>query len=142
MAACHERYGDYVRYGPNAILFNNSNGLKDIYWGSTTSKFIKGHAYAPMIHRAPNTLTIRGGKEHARRRRVVAQGVSEKAQRGYEGRVMRHIEEFCDIAMGSGNKQTGTEEWSEPMDMAKWSESTMCCCVGVGQYECESRLTT
>lgn len=122
MAACHERYGDYVRYGPNALLFNTVEGLKDIYSNSAASNFIKGQAYAPMIHRAPNTLTIRGGKDHTRRRRIMAQGVSERAQRGYEGRVMRHIEEFCDVAMGSEELQKdSSRHWSEPMDMAKWS---------------------
>lgn len=127
IAACHERYGDYVRYGPNALLFNTSEGLKDIYSGSTSSKFIKADAYAPMVHRAPNTLTIRGGKEHGRRRRIVAQGVSEKAQRRYEDRVMRHIEKFCDIAMNSCDLQAGSRQWGEPMDMAKWSEYALSC---------------
>lgn len=122
MAACHDRYGDYVRYGPNALLFNTTNALKDIYSGSTTSKFIKGNAYAPLVHRAPNTLTIRGGKEHARRRRVMAQGVSEKAQRGFEDRVIRHIEQFCDITMGKSSLPTADRQWSEPIDMSKWSE--------------------
>lgn len=122
MAACHERFGDYVRYGPNSLLFNTTDALKEIYSGSTTSKFIKGKAYAPLVHRAPNTLTIRGGKEHARRRRVMAQGVSEKAQRGYENRVMRHIEKFCNIAMRDAEGDTTDRQWSEPLDMSKWSE--------------------
>jgi cytochrome P450 len=121
MYRCHEKYGSYVRYGPNALLFNTPTALKVIYSNSSASNYIKGDAYAPLIHRAPNTLTIRGGKEHARRRRIMAQGVSEKAQRGYEARVIRHIEEFCNntVQRGSGQKENGS--WSEPMDMSKWS---------------------
>ena len=77
-----------------------------------------------MVHRAPNTLTIRGGKDHARRRRIMAQGVSERAQRGYEGRVMAHINQFCDAAFAAAEStewQPEKPSWTAPMDMAKWS---------------------
>jgi cytochrome P450 len=76
-----------------------------------------------MVHRAPNTLTIRGGKDHARRRRIMAQGVSEKAQRGYEGRVLSHIQQFATAAFQEAELNAVTEArgWTAPMDMAKWS---------------------
>ena len=106
--------GDVVRYKPNSLLINTAEALKEIHSLSSASKYIKSKAYAPMVHRAPNTLTIRGGKDHARRRRIMAQGVSEKAQRGYEGRVMDHINRFCDTAFSA-------ETAGQPMDMAKWT---------------------
>lgn len=110
--------GDYVRYGPNRLLFNTAEGLKDIYGFGSLHKIVKASAYEPLVHRAPNTLTIRGGKDHARRRRIMAQGVSEKAQRGYEQRISSHIAKFCEVTFGSaGDEKKG---WSEPMDMAKW----------------------
>lgn len=109
----HQKYGDYVRYGPNKLMINTVEGLRDIYNVGAGSKFMKASAYAPMVHRAPNTLTIRGGKDHARRRRIMAQGVSEKAQRGYEHRIMSHIDKLCKVAYSG-------DTWSEPMDMSKW----------------------
>ncbi|KAK8091784.1 hypothetical protein PG997_002145 [Apiospora hydei] len=113
MWRAHEKYGNYVRYGPNKLMINTAEGLRDIYSVGAGSKFMKATAYRPMVHRAPNTLTIRGGKDHARRRRIMAQGVSEKAQRGYEHRIMSHIDKLCKVAYSS---DTG----SEPMDMSKW----------------------
>jgi cytochrome P450 len=113
------RPGDNVRYGPNQLMFNSAEALKDIYGTSAGSKFMKAQAYAPMVHRAPNTLTIRGGKDHARRRRIMAQGVSEKAQRGYEHRIANHIGKLCDVAFPSENTEA-SRTWSEPMDMSKW----------------------
>ncbi|OAP62566.1 hypothetical protein AYL99_01793 [Fonsecaea erecta] len=94
---CHQRYGDHVRYGPNKLLFCTAEALKDIYSTGTQSNFVKADSYTPLIHRSPNILTIRGGKEHARRRRIMAQGVSEKAQRGYEKRIAVHIDRLCKI---------------------------------------------
>ncbi|KAK8022508.1 cytochrome P450 [Apiospora rasikravindrae] len=113
MWRAHQTYGDYVRYGPNKLMINTAEGLRDIYHVGAGSKFMKATAYTPMVHRAPNTLTIRGGKDHARRRRIMAQGVSEKAQRGYEHRIMSHIDKLCKVAYSS---DTG----SEPMDMSEW----------------------
>ncbi|KAL1836124.1 hypothetical protein VTJ49DRAFT_5549 [Mycothermus thermophilus] len=119
MWRCHQKYGDHVRYGPNRLIFNTSAALRDIYSVGSVSKVIKATAYEPLVHRAPNTLTIRGGKEHARRRRIMAQGVSEKAQRGYEQRITGHIAKFCDALFGISEK-AGSERWSEPKDMSKW----------------------
>ncbi|KAI0127098.1 cytochrome P450 3A31 [Xylariales sp. AK1849] len=119
MWKCHRRYGDHVRYGPNQLMFNTAEGLRDIYGVGSSSKVMKAQAYAPMVHRAPNTLTIRGGKDHARRRRIMAQGVSEKAQRGYEHRIATHIGKLCEVAFPSEN--TGpSRTWSDAMDMSKW----------------------
>ncbi|KAH6651497.1 cytochrome P450 3A31 [Truncatella angustata] len=119
MWRAHQRYGDYVRYGPNQLMFNTAEGLRDIYSISASSKFMKAQAYAPMVHRAPNTLTIRGGKDHARRRRIMAQGVSERAQRGYEHRIATHIDKLCSIAFQTDDT-VGSRSWSVPMDMSKW----------------------
>ncbi|KAL2255764.1 hypothetical protein VTK26DRAFT_2742 [Humicola hyalothermophila] len=117
MWRCHQKYGDYVRYGPNKLMFNTAEGLKDIYGLGSLNKVMKASAYEPLVHRAPNTLTIRGGKDHARRRRIMAQGVSEKAQRGYEQRISSHIAKFCDAVFGSDEK---ARSWNEPVDLSKW----------------------
>lgn len=118
--------GDYVRYGPNRLLINTAEGLRDIYGNGSISKIVKSDAYVPLVHRAPNTLTIRGGKEHAHRRRIMAQGLSEKAQRGYEHRILTHIVRFCNVMFpGQAEKRhEGERAWSEPMDMSKWCKSS------------------
>jgi len=121
MWRCHQRYGDHVRYGPNRVIFNTTEALRDIYGTGATSKVVKATAYEPLVHRAPNTLTIRGGKEHARRRRIMAQGVSDKAQRGYEHRISAHIIKFCDVLFGSQTRPGNSPRtWSEPADMSFW----------------------
>ena len=121
MWRCHERYGDHVRYAPNSILFNNVKALNQIY--GTSSKVIKSKGYAPMVHRAPNTLTIRGGKDHARRRRILAQGLSQKAQRDYEPRIIENIQKLCNVVLSKFTDVSEPYEkrkWSGPIDMAKY----------------------
>ncbi|RYP12405.1 hypothetical protein DL767_011316 [Monosporascus sp. MG133] len=108
MHRAHARYGPYVRCKPNSVLFNTAEGLHDIY--KRPGMAIKSKVYSPMVHRAPNTFTIRGGKAHARRRRIMAQGLSDKALRGYEPRIMVHVNKFCQ-SLGSS---------LEPKNMAVW----------------------
>ncbi|KAF2031176.1 cytochrome P450 3A31 [Setomelanomma holmii] len=114
MYRCHQKYGKHVRYGPNKLLINTAEALHDIHGTSSAVKprFQKAKAYIPLIHRSPNTLTILGGKDHGRRRRLMAQGVSEKAQRGYEDRLLTHIQAFCNALYVNGKGQH--------RDMSQW----------------------
>jgi cytochrome P450 len=50
--------------------------------------------YEAMVHRAPNSFTMRGGKEHIRGRRIIAEGLSDKSLRMYEPRILEHINKF------------------------------------------------
>ncbi len=52
----------------------------------------------------------------------MAQGVSDKAQRGYEHRISSHISKFCDAMFGSSRLEVENPQqtWSDPMDMSYW----------------------
>ncbi|PVI05774.1 cytochrome P450 3A31 [Periconia macrospinosa] len=112
---CHEKYGDYMRYGPNQLYVNTEKGLRDIYGPTTSNKFLKSSHYEVMSHQAANTFTHRGGKEHLRRRRIMSQAVSTKAQLEYEPRLMTHIQKFCDLVL-----PPSTSEGIATMNMAEW----------------------
>lgn len=114
MTIVNERSGKYVRYRPNAIVFNTAAALHDIY--RRPGIFAKSKGYSCMVHRAPNTFTILGGRDHARRRRILAQGLSEKALRDYEPRILEHISKFCKV-LGADASQVA---WSQPKDMSCW----------------------
>ncbi|TLD11101.1 hypothetical protein PgNI_05166, partial [Pyricularia grisea] len=118
MWRCHQKYGDRVRYAPNALLVNTAEGLRDIYSFGPSSSFSKGATYEPMIHRAPNTLTIRGGREHARRRRILSQGLSERALRSYEPRIMSHIQTLAGVVAADATLDARDSRlWGAPVDM-------------------------
>ncbi|QBZ66636.1 hypothetical protein PoMZ_13619 [Pyricularia oryzae] len=124
MWRCHMKYGNHVRYGPNAILFNTSEGMRDIYRFGSSSSFIKGLNYEPMVHRTPNTLTMSGGKEHARRRRILSYGLSGQALRDCEGRITRHILSLCravtaDVDEIDEQVGGGGRSWGKPVDMSE-----------------------
>ncbi|TLD11452.1 hypothetical protein PspLS_11924 [Pyricularia sp. CBS 133598] len=121
MWKCHLKYGNTVRYAPNGLLFNSATGMRDIYSFGSSSSFIKGVGYEPMIHRAPNTLTISGGREHARRRRILAQGVSERTLRSYEHRIMSHILTLVKVVSDNANKSVEDQKgrrWGPSVNMS------------------------
>ncbi|CAI7663163.1 unnamed protein product [Penicillium pancosmium] len=113
--ACHQRYGDTIRYKPNSVIFNTVEALHLIY--RRPGGIVKSKVYEPMVHRAPNTFTIRGGKEHAKRRRIMAQGLSDKALREYEPRIIKHIDKFLQVMI---EDSTTSDVWCEPKNMAQW----------------------
>ncbi|PWY87438.1 cytochrome P450 [Aspergillus heteromorphus CBS 117.55] len=113
MLRCHEKYGNYVRYAPNQVLFNTSIGLHDIYgFGRNTQK---SKLYSAMVHRAPNTLTLIDKKAHGRKRRIISQGLSDAALRRYQPAILKHITELCTVLTG-----TTPGEWSIPRNVAHY----------------------
>jgi cytochrome P450 len=99
---------------PNSIAFNTADGLNDIY--RRPGGLLKHKGYEAMVHRAPNSFTMRGGKDHLRRRRILGEGLSDKSLRVYEPRMLEHINKFCDIIAGTVDQ----DGWSSPKDMASY----------------------
>jgi len=80
----HEKYGKYVRIGPNDLSVIDADGTQVI--SAPNSKCTKGPWYAndtPLI----SLHTTRDRAAHDRRRRIWAPAFSDKALRGYENRV-------------------------------------------------------
>ncbi len=73
-----------------------------------------------------SVLTAWDKKEHGRKRRVIAQGFTETAVRGYEPIIQSQIDAFCEkLVEDDGNPGASKEhpqDWSSPKDMATWCE--------------------
>ncbi|RDL30473.1 Cytochrome P450 [Venustampulla echinocandica] len=122
MWRCHEQYGDYVRYAPNRLMINTNTGLKDIY--SYSKSFQKSEVYHAMVHRAPNTLTCVDKKKHGRKRRIISQGFSDSALRGFENTILTHIRKLCnqvEADVAPQKMDSKSAPWSEGQNMGKWS---------------------
>ncbi|KAG9238185.1 benzoate 4-monooxygenase cytochrome P450 [Amylocarpus encephaloides] len=120
MWRCHEKYGDFVRYGPDRMLINTATGLKDIY--GLNKNVMKSQGYNAMIHRVPSVLTIRNKKEHSDRRRLIGEGLSDSAIRKYEPVILKHIDELVDVVAPNGEEereQKRGQTWSVSRNMAK-----------------------
>lgn len=131
MWRCHLAYGDYVRYCPDRLLVNTATGMREIY--ANGKNVSKSRGYDAMIHRAPNTLTLRNKREHARRRRVMSQGLSDAALRSYQDIILGHVEKFINCLRDGGNSHdfpdgvqsastldVASQNWSPARKMSDW----------------------
>ncbi|EXJ85585.1 hypothetical protein A1O1_05950 [Capronia coronata CBS 617.96] len=112
----HRRYGPHVRYAPNRLNIDNTNALKDIYMGS--KNFQKSPNYRVLRHGAANTLTMINRTEHARRRRIISQGLSDAALRSHEPTIMAHIKKCFDCLTATDERDLGLEQPMSPMSQA------------------------
>ncbi|ETN41091.1 uncharacterized protein HMPREF1541_03026 [Cyphellophora europaea CBS 101466] len=117
----HERYGPYVRYAPDKLNVNNTAALKDIYSGS--KNFQKSNNYRVLRHGAANTFTMINKKEHARRRRIISQGLSDVALREHEPTLMAHIKKCFGEVADTDERSLGLEYPASPTVREPWSQS-------------------
>ncbi|RDW67212.1 cytochrome P450 [Aspergillus mulundensis] len=121
MWKCHEKYGDFVRYGPNSLLVNTAAGLQDVYGHG--KNFKKAQRYFAMVHRAPNTLTVIDKTKHGKKRRVISQGFSDAALKGHELVILEQIKHLCtQLKAGKGNQATPAGTWSTPKNMGRMTD--------------------
>jgi len=84
LAKLHQKYGKFVRVGPNDISVSDPAGTQII--SGPQSKCIKGQWY-DGDYPLESMHTTRDKAHHDRRRRVWAPAFSDKALRGYETRI-------------------------------------------------------
>ncbi|KIY00707.1 uncharacterized protein Z520_03372 [Fonsecaea multimorphosa CBS 102226] len=121
---CHAEYGDFVRYGPDRLLVNSANGYHDIYGHG--KNIAKSKAYWALLTRARqfSVLTAWDKKVHGRKRRVVGQGFTEAAVRGYEPVIKDNVTILCNKLLANDGRNAVPEAanaWSLPVDMSEFT---------------------
>lgn len=106
-----------MRFGPNAVSFNSSAALKDVYGFRTNVR--KAEFYDAFAHPVANTHNTRDKTLHARKRRVLSQAFSDSAMRGIERYILQNVRAFCDQigVQDGGDEKKG---WTAPRVMSDW----------------------
>ncbi|KAK3385963.1 cytochrome P450 [Podospora didyma] len=116
----HEKYGRFVRFGPNALSVNSNTALKDIY--GFKSNVGKSEFYDAFVNPAPNTHNVRDKEVHARKRRVLSHAFSDSNIREIERYIIANIRAFCDALgdLGSTTVEEKKKGWTAAKNMADW----------------------
>lgn len=119
------------------VIFAASQGvmtaltLEDIYGHNKNVTKSKAYLALRGADGSVSILTSWDKKEHGRKRRVIAQGFTEAAVRGYEPIVKENIQTLCTQLLGMSKESNpivqSSEPWSAPRDMANWSKPTLHC---------------
>jgi cytochrome P450 len=114
----HEKYGKFVRFGPNSLSINSNTALKEIYGFRANVR--KAEFYDAFVHPAPNTHNTRDKEVHARKRRVLSHAFSDSAVKEVERYILANIRTFCDAIGDLGRVIDEKKGWTTPKNMADW----------------------
>ncbi|KAL8951297.1 MAG: hypothetical protein Q9222_002719 [Ikaeria aurantiellina] len=112
----HQKYGRFVRFGPNRISINSDTALKTIY--STNANVQKSQVYSTYKHFFAETdmsMTTIDRKKHAFKRRVNVQALTPTNVKSLEERILKNIRYFCDSLI----EETSPTGWSVSKNMTK-----------------------
>ncbi|KAK4238798.1 cytochrome P450-like protein [Achaetomium macrosporum] len=114
----HEKYGKFVRFGPNSLSINSNTALKEIYGFRANVR--KAEFYDAFVHPAPNTHNARDKDLHARKRRVLSHAFSDGAIKEVERYILANIRTFCEAIGDYGRAIQDKKGWSSPKNMSDW----------------------
>ncbi|KAF2009360.1 cytochrome P450, partial [Aaosphaeria arxii CBS 175.79] len=91
----HQRYGSVIRQGPNKLVFASAKAMHDIL---QNDRLPKSRAYlvtqaSPTVF---NLFNVIDKRQHRTKRRIIGQGLNERAMRRFEPVMAEHIETFLD----------------------------------------------
>jgi tryprostatin B 6-hydroxylase len=104
----HEKYGQFVRFGPDELSIANPKAVNALY--GQGSKCIKSVFYdltIPMV----SLQTYRDNHLHSQRRRVWSAAFGDRAVRGYEKRVKIYLDKLVEKIKAFD---------SQPVNVTKW----------------------
>lgn len=89
----HQKYGSVIRQGPNKLVFNSVQALHDIY---QTDRLFKSDAYfvTRVVPTAVNLFNVVDKQVHRVKRRIIGQGINERALRQFEPVMLDQITIF------------------------------------------------
>ncbi|KAF2809358.1 cytochrome P450 [Mytilinidion resinicola] len=112
--AQHQKYGDYVRVGPNELSVTNVDDLPIIH--GNRSKFNKGPWYWKNLNEPePGLFSVQDWDEHKARRKAWDTAFGVKSLKAYEPRIATALDHLC--ARLDQFAKTG-----EYFDMSLWAE--------------------
>ncbi|KAI9931250.1 hypothetical protein MW887_010912 [Aspergillus wentii] len=116
----HDKYGDVVRIGPNALVYRSPTAWKDIYGHRKQGQkvFLKDPSvYTPLPNGAQAIITANEA-DHTRMRRLLSHAFSDRALRKQE----RLLHMYADLLVQKIHRLV--ESSPDAVDMTRWYNYT------------------
>ncbi|KAL4896063.1 cytochrome P450 [Aspergillus ambiguus] len=119
----HDRYGDIVRFGPNALTFDTHTGMEAIY--GVRANVVKSEGYSSLSasRRTPNTLTATDKATHGFKRRILAQVFSTEGIKAIEERLLVNVRDFVNLLGNAGNEIGIVKPEYDPKSNDNWTDT-------------------
>ncbi|KAJ5202901.1 hypothetical protein N7449_004980 [Penicillium cf. viridicatum] len=123
----HDRYGDIVRFAPNALTSNTHTGMEAIY--GVRANVVKSEGYSSLSasRHTPNTLTATDNTTHDVKRRILTQVFSTEGIKAIEERLLVNIRYFVNLLGKKGDEfgivkpgfdSKGDDDWTNTKHLA------------------------
>lgn len=109
-------YGPTIRPAPDTVLFSDPRAYADIY--GMKSNVRRSHFYTALKRKSNehNTINTIDVAEHARKRKLLSLGFTEKSLRAASEFMYRHVDRWNELILEENNSTT---EWSATVDLAE-----------------------
>ena len=105
----HRKYGKVVRVGPNELCYADIDSIKDIY-GQSAEPCLKTSFYDGFtLTGAHSVFSTTKRYEHARMRRLMSNGFSERGVLRFQDEIITVIEQFLSILHERSKARPGDE---------------------------------
>lgn len=116
----HEKYGKYVRIGPNTLSINTTTALKTIYGFRTNVRKADFYTAFPANKNTYNVHSSIDKMQHARKRRVMSHAFSDQAIKSLEKYILANVRTACQLLREKGKQGEDAKGWNEPWNVANW----------------------
>ncbi|KAI1112874.1 benzoate 4-monooxygenase cytochrome P450 [Nemania sp. NC0429] len=113
-------YGERIRPEPNTVLFRDSQAYAEIYGAKSNVRRSRFYEAFTRNSREHTVMTLIDVAEHARRRKQLNLGFTEKSIRASSDFIVKHVDRWIQIIAD----ETITE-WSPPMDFTQKIDALM-----------------
>ncbi|KAK0634284.1 cytochrome P450 [Bombardia bombarda] len=119
----HKKHGPFVRIGPNIISVNTAEGLRGIYGPGANVRKSNYYTMFKKVFEADSIFSTLDPGPHSRKKRVLANALSETSIRAMEELVLRNIDKFITILGGDNDvvDVQNLDRWSNPKNMHDWA---------------------
>ncbi|KAI1394478.1 cytochrome P450-like protein [Hypoxylon trugodes] len=121
----HNKYGPFVRFGPNRISVNTAEGLQKIYGTRAPTQKSRYYDVFSGVFKGDSSLTTIDHGLHMKKKRVVSTALSESSVKAMEEIILRNIRKFT-VQLGKSTPSQTTdlhsESWSSPKNMTDWAD--------------------
>lgn len=109
-----------MRFGPNRISFCKASALQSVYGTRANTRKADWYRIWEMLFGAASTATILDRKVHAKRKRILQMGFSERALGDLEPMLLQNVNDFCDILLEeSSNHAADAKGWGPAKDLSR-----------------------
>jgi hypothetical protein len=108
----HQRYGKFVRYGPNRLSINSVGALRPIYSATANTKKADFYEAMAFYMDIPSTHCTVDKELHARKRRIMSQAFSDKMLHAYQPLFTKTLMKYL-----SRYESVEADGWTKTYDM-------------------------